>query len=156
MTGIAAKIKEIFSLFSWVSNKRHARKLFSPLAVLTEEEQSYWKPPGGFIWCVWDLDLAHSLQLFSMIPASRGHMLPLHLLLLLGMFTTPNLEAQLCTDLISVDGGTEVGSNLKLSHLGFSKLQGWYILLTSCIRGEAAYELWMSTVLGKIDLHRVR
>lgn len=59
-----------------------------------------------------------------MIPASRGHMLPLHLLLLLGMFTPPNLEAQLCTDLISVDGGTEVSSNLKLSHLGFSKLRG--------------------------------
>lgn len=36
----------------------------------------------------------------------------------------PTLKLSSGTDLISVDGGTEAGSNLKLSHLGFSKLRG--------------------------------
>lgn len=144
MTGISAKIKEIFSFFSWVSNQQHTRKLFSPLAVPTVEEQSYWKSPGGFVWCVWDLNLAHSLQLLSVIPASRGHMLPLRSLLLLGMFTALTLKLSSGTDLTSVNKSTEASSNLKLSHLDFFMLRGRYILPNQFYQGRGS--LWIMDV----------
>lgn len=148
--GTSARINKIFSLFSWLPNKYHARIFFfSPPTAPTEEEHS-WKLPGGFVCHVWDLNFSHALQLpgtHASLPfaSSPGHVYSRALKLSLVLTWFQTTEAQ-----------RPAGCNLNLSNLDFFKLQGWYILQTSFIRGDAAYELWTSIVLGKIDLHTDR